>query len=537
MAYKEVFRVEISEVIRRWQTGKSRRHIASGMGLSKDTVGRYISAAEAMGIARDGPGPSEEQLSSLAAIGRSGPRRGEAPTVEKLAPWADQIYQWITVDRLQLTRIQELLAERDYRVPYTSLHRFVDRRQWRRRRTNTVRMGESGPGEVAELDFGRLGYILDQETGKRQAVWALLVVLAYSRHSFLWPAYGQKLEEVIAGLEAAWSFFGGIPKYLVIDNFPAAVAGADALHPRLTRGFLEYSQHRGFITDPARVRQPKDKPIVERGVRYARERFFKGGEFKDLADVRDQAQRWCRDVAGMRIHGTTRRQPLQVFLDEERQTLVPWDGEPYEVTHWRSAKVHADHHVACQYALYSIPSTLCPPGQQVEVGLGVKLVRIFHRGQLIKVHPRQPKGGRSTDTADYPAELSAYTLRAPDGIKRSAAEQGPAVAEFAERLFDSPLPWSRIRQGHKLIRLGQRYIPQRLDAACRKALAVDLIDVGRVERILVQALEQQEPFEHPQPLPAGRFARPGSVFAHASGQRHQPTESTESTELKTGGLS
>ena len=75
----------------------------------------------------------------------------------------------------------------------------------------------------------------------------------------------------MAGLEAAWAFFGGIPKYLVVDNFPAAVAGADALHPHLTRGFLEYSQHRGFITDPARVRRPKDKPKVERGVQYVRE--------------------------------------------------------------------------------------------------------------------------------------------------------------------------------------------------------------------------------------------------------------------------
>ena len=143
MAYKEVLRVEISEVIRRWQAGESQRHIASGTGLSKDTVGKYISAAGELGIARDGPGPSEEQLSRLAAIGRSGPRQAGAPTVEKLTPWADQIYQWLTVERLQLTRIRELLAERDCQVPYTSLHRFVERRQWRRRRTNTVRMGES----------------------------------------------------------------------------------------------------------------------------------------------------------------------------------------------------------------------------------------------------------------------------------------------------------------------------------------------------------------------------------------------------------
>ena len=139
-----------------------------------------------------------------------------------------------------MTRIGELLAQRGCQVSYTSLRRFLQRRNWRHRSARTVRMEQSGPGEAAELDFGRLGFIQDQEAGRRCTVWALIVVLAHSRHSFLWPTYSQKLEEVIAGLEAAWAFFGGIPKYLVIDNFPAAVAGADALHPRLTRGFLEY---------------------------------------------------------------------------------------------------------------------------------------------------------------------------------------------------------------------------------------------------------------------------------------------------------
>ena len=129
-----------------------------------------------------------------------------------------------------MTRIQELL-QRGCVVSYTSLRRFLQRRNWRRRNLRTVRMENTPPGEVAELDFGRLGYIHDQETGRRRAVWALLVVLTYSRHSFLWPTYGQTLEDVISGLEATWAFFGGIPKYLVVDNFPTAVAGADALPP------------------------------------------------------------------------------------------------------------------------------------------------------------------------------------------------------------------------------------------------------------------------------------------------------------------
>ena len=223
----------------------------------------------------------------------------------------------------------------------------------------------------------------------------------------------------------------------------------------------------------------------------------------------------------MRIHGTTRRKPLVVFQDEERDALLPWDGEPYEIADWRNAKVHPDHHIQCQQALYSVPSDRCPPGQQVEIRLDSKLVHIYHRGQLIKTHLRQPRGGRSTDPDDYPAELSAYTTRAPDRIQRSAATLGPAVGEYAERLFDGPLPWARIRQGHKLLRLGERYTAQRLDAACRRALAVDLIDVRRLERILVQALEQEAMPQLPLPMPPGRFARPGSVFAYTASQRAQ----------------
>ena len=69
---------------------------------------------------------------------------------------------------------------------------------------------------------------------------------------------------------------------------------------------------------------------------------------------------------------------MAVFNEGERHTLLPWDEEPYEIIHWRTVKVHPDHHVACLYALYSVPAALCPPGQQVEIGLGSKLVRIYH---------------------------------------------------------------------------------------------------------------------------------------------------------------
>ena len=154
--------MDISEVIRRWQAGGSRRRIASGTGLSRETVGKYIALAEGMGLSREGPAPTEEQ-------------HGAVPTEDRLAPWADQIYQWLTGGRLQLTRVQELLAQRGCPVSYASLHRFVARRNWRGRSRSTVRMEDTAPGEVAELDFGRLGLVPDPEMGRRRTVWALIV--------------------------------------------------------------------------------------------------------------------------------------------------------------------------------------------------------------------------------------------------------------------------------------------------------------------------------------------------------------------------
>ena len=142
-----------------------------------------------------------------------------------------------------------------------------------------------------------------------------------------------------------------------------------------------------------------------------------------------------------------------------------------------------------------------------------KLVRLYKQGELVKIHPRKPRGGRSTDPDDYPPELTPYTLRSPIYLCRKSAELGVAVGAFAEKLLGGPTPWYKMRQAYKLLHLGEKYTASRLNFACQKALSVDLIDVNRLERILKEALEQETlPLFQVPPLP-GRFARPGTVFA------------------------
>ena len=517
--YREVGLMQVVEILRRWQAGDSARVIARGMGLARDTVRKYLREAERLGITPQGPAPTNEQIVALSRLSQTAPPARTAPRAIQLEPHQQQIAHWLQDDELQLTRVAELLGQQGVPVPYTTLRRYVRDQGLGATTRDTVRMAETAPGEVAEFDFGTLGRLTDLTTGKRHLVWALNIVLVFSRHQFVWPLIRQTLEEVIAGLEAAWRFFGGIPRRVVFDNFPAAVAGADALNPVVTRGFLEYSQARGFLVDPTRPRRPKDKPHTERNVPYVRERLWKGGTFIDLADVRQQAERWCREVAGTRVHGTTRKLPLVVFQDQERTHLLPFDGVPYDVPVWGQVKVHPDHHVAFRYALYSAPYDRGPIGTKLEIRADRDLVRLYRRGELIKTHPRRAKGERSTDQADYPPERSIYTLRSADYVVRQAAELGPFVGLFAERLLSGHFPWAKLRQGQKLLRLADRYTATRLDAACERALSVDLIDVTRVERMLKQAIEQ-EPLPLPTPpprtvvVPSARFAREGAAFDH-----------------------
>jgi hypothetical protein len=523
MAYRELSRMHVQEVIRRWQHQHSQRGIARGTALARASVRRYIAQAEQLGLSQTGPPPTEEQLIALGRLAHHGLAHARPqPTSEVLEPYTERLAGWLE-QGLQLSRIHELLTS-EVHVSYTSLRRFLVRSGLMSRTVRTtVRVAPPAPGEIAEMDFGRLGTLVHAESGARQTIWALAVVLPFSRFAFVWPLIHQTLDEVIGGLEATWRFFGGLPQRLIVDNFPAAVAGPDALEPRLTRGFLEYSQARAFVVDPARVRHPRDKPHTERFIAYVQRRFWQGGTFVDLADVRAQAELWSRNVAGQRHHGTTAERPIDVFEQHERMHLRPYDGVPFDVPTWRTVSVHLDHHVSFQSALYSAPWDRCPPRTRLEVRGDRQLVRLYARGELVAVHARKPTGGRATDVAHYPPERVAYALRSPQRLIEQARFLGSSVGAFAELLLAEPHPWAKLRQAQKLLRLAERYGSERTNQACAYALSFELLNVHRLEHILERALDQpgngsavvpEAVVEVERAALSSRFARPGSAFDH-----------------------
>src|SRR5262249_48890174 len=306
------------------------------------------------------------------------------------------------------------------------------------------------PGVECQVDFARMGLVYDPGAGRRRVTHALIFTAVYSRHMFVWLTFSQTLVAVIAGCEAAWQFFGGLFRGLVPDNVAPVTVHAEAVSRRFTAGWLDYAQHCGFATDPARVRSPQDKPRVERAVQYVRGNFFVGEEFVDLADAQARAAKWCAQTAGLRIHGTTQARPAEVFTEHEASVLLRLP-EPYDVPIFARVKVHRDFHIEVGKALYSAPKAYL--GQHLDVRADANLVKLFCGGQLVKVHPRQRPGGRWTDPEDLPADKTGYALRDLDRLVAAARSHGPDVGIYAERLLDDPLPWTRMRQVYRLLGL------------------------------------------------------------------------------------
>jgi hypothetical protein len=513
MSYRELTMIDVKEVLRRWQAGQSARQMSREGVVGRGTAARYIEAAKELGL-----DPNSELTDEVVRAVANAVQERPAPVPSEVRRILDQhrvrIEQWLEHDPpLTLVRVQELLARDGVSLAYTTLRRYAhDELGWKER-GSTVLIDDPPPGEEAQIDFGEVGYVKTGE-GKRRKLWVLIVTLPMSRYQFVWPTFRQTVEALCDALDAAWRFFGGVVKRVVLDNMSAAIVRADAKDPGINPSFAEYAQARGFFVDPARVRHPQDKARVENQVPYVRERWFAGESFSDdLAMLRESAERWCVEVAGARIHGTTRRVPREVFEAEERAHLGPAPTARFDVPRWTRAKVHPDHHVQVAYALYSVPTKY--RGQRVRVRVDKKTVRIYAGNDLVKMHPRVEPGKRSTDTADYPVGTAPYARRSVDGIIAKGREHGEHVGVYAERLLAGPLPWTRMRQAYGLLRLCERYGAGRVDALCARALAFDVLDVPRIERMLKAArtAEDTAPKGTVVPLPASRFARDPSSFA------------------------
>ena len=368
---------------------------------------------------------------------------------------------------------------------------------------------EFAPGEVAQVDFGA-GPMLRHPDGAVRRTWAFVMTLAHSRHQYLEFVWDQTVATWLGCHRRALEWFGGVPERIVIDNAKCAITKACAQDPLVQRAYAECAEGYGFKIDPCPPHDPQKKGIVESGVKYVKGNFLPLREFRDLADLNDQARQWVMNTAGRRDHGTTRIPPLELF-ELERALLRLLPPVTPDLGTWHRVKVHKDCHVQFEQALYSAPFALA--GKVLWLRATDATAALYDDYHHVCTHVRaHKKGQRVTLKEHLPPQAQAFFAHDRQWCSEQAAGVGPSCLALVQRLLSDHIV-ERLRAAQGLLALRKTYGRERLEAACARALAHDSPFYRTVKTILGTGADQQP--THDTHTPSGyaqpsRFTRPAA---------------------------
>jgi transposase len=377
---------------------------------------------------------------------------------------------------------------------------------------------ETAPAEVAQVDFGYVGKLLDPVTMTLRKAWCFVMVLGYSRHMVVRVVFDQKVETWLRLHVEAFTELGGVVETVVPDNLKAAVIrAAFAIDgtTELNRSYRELAKHYGIKIDPTPPYDPAKKGKVEAGVKYVKNNFFAGRENTNIDELRPELRRWVYEIAGTRVHGTTSKRPLDEFEQIEKLALRALPAIGYETIVWRKARVHRDSHVAFERRLYSAPWRLI--GQEVWLCASARSLLIYADDVRVATHARRGSGLRSTLDVHLPDHRSELRHRSREYWEKRAIAMGEEVGRFIREVFDADDVLSQLRAVQAIVTHLETYPPERARAACERARLYGNYSYIGLKRILRQALDlqplpgiviAQSPASNDMP----RFARPAASW-------------------------
>jgi transposase len=496
----------LRELIYRLCAGESQRRIAQDLNMSRTTVSKYRTWAEAQGYL-DATQPLPDDAALAAAFGEPPRPPCAASSVE---PYRAIVQEWVEQGVEMVAIWQHLQDDYQYTGSYSSVRRFVNK--MRAKNPEVFVRVHTAPGEEAQVDFGGVGQLYDPVSGKLRRSYVFVATLCYSRHQYAELVFDQKTPTWIGLHRRAFESWGGVPQRIVPDNLKAAVVKVLVHDPILGEAYRRMARHYGFVISPTRPRTPRHKGKVESGVHYIQRNFMAGREFLDIHTANEHLRTWVQERAGTREHGTTHRAPLYLFHEHERDALLALPEEPFALREVKPVKVHPDCHVRIDKSYYSVP--YIHVGQTLDAYVSERIVEIYLGTELIATHERSLEPGEwHTRTEHYPEHKAAYLERTPAYCRQVAARIGTATSKVVETVLgDRPL--YRLRSVQAILRLEETVGDERLESACARALYFGDCSYRRIKTILNAALDREPlPEEAPDvPEQKHRFARSGDEF-------------------------
>ena len=471
---------DIREVIRYLQMGTSERGTAEALAISRNTISRYKEWAAGHGWLAAGSGLPDESEVAQALIELNEPAM---QTISKLSPYKAQIEAWRAAGVNMSEVCRRLNLELRVKCSYAAVWHFVTRLEGRMPEA-TVRV-ETEPGEEAQVDFGYAGHMWDPVTTRKRKAWLFVMTLSWSRHQYVAFVFDQKVETWLGCHAKAFGFFGGVPRKIKIDNLKAAIVRASVDDPQVQRSYRECAEHYGFLISPCRVRTPQHKGKVEAGVKYIRGSFLPGRNYTEVACNVTHANAdvigWIKEVAGQRIHGTTRQKPMAQFEANERAILQPLPMQAFDPALWTELKCHRDGYVVFEHSYYSVPFRWIE--QRVSVRVTAKNVEIHANHERIATHTRAAAPGQRITQPTHLPPYKALGLQPTATCRERASTIGPYLSQAVEQLLGDPVV-DRHSAAIRLVRLADQHEPALLEQACQKAFELGDLSPVTIRNLL-----------------------------------------------------
>jgi transposase len=513
---------KLIEILRMDAAGLSHRQIARGCNVSRSTVAGYLERMKAAGLSWPlSPQVDEAELEQR-LFGTDRPTRGRDP----LRPLAD----WPAIHKeLSKKGVTLRLLWQEYRQEQPEGYRYSQfcehYRRWSKSLDVCLRQTYRA-GERMFVDYAGLTLPLrDAQTGQIHEAQIFVAALGSSHYLYAEATRSQQQPDWIESHIHAFEFFQGVAAITTSDNLKSGVIRACRYDPDINATYQDMAAHYGTAILPTRPRHPRDNAKAESGVQIVEREILaplRNVTFFSLAEIN-------RAIGGKLLE--VNRRPFQkldvsrydLYLELDKPALKPLPATRYEYAEFLKARVNIDYHIEVLGHYYSVPYEL--KGQQLDVRLSVRTVEALHNGRRVAAHLRNNrKGQHTTEPSHMPRAHREYLEWTPSRIIHWAGTIGPDCAQAVRQIIDSrPHPEQGYRAALGIIRLAKGYAPARVDAACRRALALDVCRYQSVKSILQSGMDQ-EPLPAQSPKEGSCRAQHQNVRGSAYYSNQPPTE-------------
>ncbi len=352
------------------------------------------------------------------------------------------------------------------------------------------------PGECAQVDWGSWEIIPVGNTRRRLSFFVM--VLGYSRMLYVEFTLAQSQEHFLACHRRAFEFFGGVPAKVMCDNCKTAVLShPQGLAPMLNPRYADFAAHYGFAVKACNVRKAHEKGIVENAVGYVKHNFLSGRPIHQFESLNPAVGLWLEQIANVRVHGRTKRRPLDLFV-AEKPMLKALAAHPYDCATIASASVDRQFRVRVDANRYSVPAAYA--GRRLLLKRYPERLVLYDGEKLVAEHLRSYERNQDIENPDHARPVLERKRRADEQhlLKRFLA-LSPHAERYYRQLAERKLSW-RLHL-RKIVALADVYGTEKVaralaDALCFHAFSSDYI---------ANTLEQRErPLPEPGPLHLAR---------------------------------